>query len=402
MVKTFRRYYHKNSPPLPYRFSRREFGFLFFDRDFMQRHIAFPRREEMQQFLISKAPSHCYYSSAYYMTPGAPTMEEKKWMGADLIFDLDADHLQGAEKMSYSKMLEEVKKEMLRLLDDFLFGDLGFSDEDVRIVFSGGRGYHAHVRSDSVLSLGSPERREIVDYITGKGLLEDWVFPLSRTVLSSGKFSREYNDRSIPPKDSGGWRKRMRKGLEMLLKDMEGASPKELKERYPSLAENTDKAVANLLEELYSVEKGVCNRDNILSTGMMTSLSKKSQKILMKVLNEDVRPRMAGEVDEPVTTDVKRLIRLPGSLHGKTGLIVVPLDYEGFLDFDPLKDAVPESHGEEEVAVKMRCDSEVDLMGQRFRLSGEEFVPSYLAVHLIGRGLADLGHDDKDINTLPI
>ena len=32
-----------------------------------------------------------------------------------------------------------------------------------------------------------------------------------------------------------------------------------------------------------------------------------------------------GETDEPVTADVKRLIRLPGSLHGKSGLKVVTL-----------------------------------------------------------------------------
>ncbi|MCA1813180.1 MAG: hypothetical protein LC624_04420 [Halobacteriales archaeon] len=34
---------------------------------------------------------------------------------------------------------------------------------------------------------------------------------------------------------------------------------------------------------------------------------------------------MTGETDEPVTSDVKRLIRLPGSVHGKTGLRVVPV-----------------------------------------------------------------------------
>jgi DNA primase small subunit len=37
-------------------------------------------------------------------------MKEKFWKGADLIFDLDADHLRKAPK-SYSEMLELVKKE---------------------------------------------------------------------------------------------------------------------------------------------------------------------------------------------------------------------------------------------------------------------------------------------------
>ncbi|CVK33100.1 DNA primase small subunit domain-containing protein [Methanoculleus bourgensis] len=39
------------------------------------------------------------------------------------------------------------------------------------------------------------------------------------------------------------------------------------------------------------------------------------------------RVRDAGaRADEPVTTDIKRLIRAPGSLHGGSGMRVVPLD----------------------------------------------------------------------------
>ena len=390
LVKSFRRYYRENPPPLPHRFGRREFGFMFFDRDYMQRHTAFPRGEEMQSFLVSKVPSHCYHSTAYYQTPGAPTMEEKTWMGADLIFDLDADHLHGAEGMSYGEMLEAVKKEMLRLLDDYLFGDLGFTEDEVRIVFSGGRGYHAHVRKESVLSLGSPERREIVDYITGNGLQNEWVFPFNRTVLSQGRYSKEYKDRTIPGDDSGGWRKRMRVGLVEMLDVMEDSTPKELKQLYPVLKDNTDKAVAKVLEELYSSQGGARGRDNMLSSGMMAGLTKKSQEIIVKVLENDVRPRVAGEVDEPVTTDVKRLIRLPGSLHGKSGLRVVPLSYRELLDFDALRDAVPSTHGDEDVRVEMRFDADVDLRGETFKLSGEETVPSYLAVYLLGRRMADL------------
>jgi len=390
MVKAFRRYYRDRAPPLPIRFGRREFGFMFFDRSYMQRHTAFSRGEELHNLLVSQAPAHCYHSTAYYQTPGAATMEEKSWMGADLIFDLDADHLRGAEDMEYGEMLAAVKKEMLRLLDDFLFGDLGFAPEDVRIVFSGGRGYHAHVRTPEVLRLGSPERREIVDYITGTGLMADWVFPHSRTVLSKGRYSREYKDRSLPPADAGGWRQRMRAAMVSLLDDMEGSEAKELKKRYPSLQGRTVKAVSKLIDELYSAEGGVSTRENIVSSGMMAALSKKSQEMLVEMLENDIKPSMAGEVDEPVTTDVKRLIRLPGSLHGKTGLMVVPLDYDELRGFDPLTDAVPDTHGEDEVRVVMRADTEVELRGQRFALSGEEEVPAALAVHLIGRRMASM------------
>ena len=64
-------------------------------------------------------------------------------------------------------MLELVKKETFKLMD-FLLDDFGFSEQEIELVFSGGRGYHFHIRSPKVLTLGSAERREIVNYVSGK------------------------------------------------------------------------------------------------------------------------------------------------------------------------------------------------------------------------------------------
>ena len=64
-----------------------------------------------------------YYSSAYYRRPEEKVMLEKQWMGAELIFDLDADHLAGADKLTYSQILEEVKRHTERLVFKFLMDD---------------------------------------------------------------------------------------------------------------------------------------------------------------------------------------------------------------------------------------------------------------------------------------
>jgi len=40
-------------------------------------------------------------------------------------------------------------------------------------------------------------------------------------------------------------------------------------------------------------------------------------------------------IDERVTLDIKRLIRHPGSLHGKTGLKTVQISYSDLERFDP-------------------------------------------------------------------
>jgi len=52
-------------------------------------------------------------------------------------------------------MLAECKQALLRLLD-FLEDD--FSFDDLTVVFSGGRGYHVHVRDESVRELDSEAR----------------------------------------------------------------------------------------------------------------------------------------------------------------------------------------------------------------------------------------------------
>ena len=59
--------------------------------------------------------------------------------------------------------------------------------------------------------------------------------------------------------------------------------------------------------------------------------------------DEEFKKRLlsrAALADEPVTTDTKRLIRMPTSLHGGSGMRVQPLELRDLPDFDPLVDAV--------------------------------------------------------------
>lgn len=87
---TFQTYYESNAIELPDRFGRREFAFLFFGGKGMVRHLGFEKREQVWNFLAERAPQHAYYSSAYYQQPAAAKMNEKNWMGAELIFDLNS------------------------------------------------------------------------------------------------------------------------------------------------------------------------------------------------------------------------------------------------------------------------------------------------------------------------
>ena len=396
LLKMFRRYYKENEMPMPSRFGRREFGFMYFDRDFMQRHMSFSNPTEMRRFMIAQVPKHSYYSTAYYRRPNAPTMEEKGWMGADLIFDLDADHLEGAEDMSYSQMMDQIKKEMINLLDSFLYNDLGFDEKDVGIYFSGGRGYHAHIELNDVTGLGSHERREIVDFVTSNGLDIDRVFRQENVVRSVVNVKgQERNNistfRTIPPEDSGGWWLRMRNGLKDVVNDVCDQDTKDLKRTYPSIKSMSPKTIESYRDDL------IKSRDVIFVNNRMATLKKGTQDMLIKIMKEDVAYRLSGEVDEPVTADIKRLIRLPGSLHGKTGLKVMPITRDELNGFDPLLDALPESYTSDPITVNVKRKTDIRINGERFDLDiGVTEVPEYAAVFLVGRRIADIGDGEKN------
>jgi len=395
LLKSFRKYYRVNTPLLPDRFTRREFGFMFFDRTYVQRHMSFTNQSDLHKFMLGQVPSHSYYSTSYYRKPDAPTMDEKGWMGAELIFDLDADHLEGAGNMTYAEMLVEIRSQMIHLVDTFLMDNLGFQEDQIHITFSGGRGYHAHVRTPDIMGLGSPERRELVDFITGHGLNIDWVFPINKVPTSqittgSGVRTNIAKDRLIPPEDSGGWKLMMRNALMDVVTDLCDGDVKRFKKEYPSIKGSGDDTLYKAQDELRKT-RGILFQKNAMAV-----LSAPTQNILVKVMKEDMAPRLSGEVDEPVTADIKRLIRLPGSVHGKSGLRVTPLSRAQLTDFDPLQMAVPAEYSDEEVKITMKKPTKLDMKGQHFDLEGETTVPEYAAIFLIGRKMATYGFASEE------
>ncbi len=393
IMQRFRDYYIRSPPPPPDRFGRREFGFMFFDKTFVQRHLGFAKEADFQAFLRDKVPSHSYYSSAYYKDPGADKMEDKTWLGADLIFDLDADHIPGAEALSYTEMLARVKQEMIRLLDDYVLGDLGFDESYLKVTFSGGRGYHAHISDPRVQMLRSHERREIVDYIIGTDLNMEWLVP-ERTMGdkrygSTGRV-QSYQTRMLPSDSMGGWKGKVGRGLPGFLDELESIGAADARSRYSALRGEKPEVVVALYEDLFAGPKGRRGRDLILQKGNLADLKDRHVPLFARLIEEDLRPRLAGEVDEPVTSDIKRLIRLPYSLHGKTGLRVLKMTRDELDGFDPLRDAVPKTLGDAPIRLSMKKRVDIKLRDERFALESEVEVPEFAALFLLCRREAEL------------
>ena len=378
----FKEYYETCKITLPDRFGRREFAFIFFGGRGMFRHLSFDKRTQFTHFVKDKTPAHAYYSSAYYQYPDAPTMQEKNWMGAELIFDLDSDHLPGAEQMSYAESLEQVKKEFYKLVDDFLLNDFGFDEKHLDLYFSGGRGYHCHVTDAKVLGLDSNERREIVDYITGRDLKDSLIFHQQITGRKhyGGRSYPSGTTLKMPTPDEPGWRGRISRGIIEIVNDIKKSdNPIEKLQECGVKKVDAEKLLGDLSNE----------RVQRIKEGRLDQSKTIRKFFLNNALRKTAVSMRAGETDEPVTCDVKRLIRLPGSLHGKTGLKVVKTSLDGLKDFDPLSDAVVCS--DDLVKIEVNEPLKMKMKGEEFNLKqGEEEVPSYLAVLLIGRKVANI------------
>ena len=95
----FGQYYQNASLWSPPRIKTREWMFIPFGGAPPLRHKSFSDVNQVQSFLSQRAMHSCFYSTAYWRRPYELKMADKLWQGADLIFDLDGDHLPGVTEI---------------------------------------------------------------------------------------------------------------------------------------------------------------------------------------------------------------------------------------------------------------------------------------------------------------
>jgi DNA primase small subunit len=340
---------HHDLVEIPSQIQAREFGYIPFGGG-MIRHLSFKNRGELVAELVKQAPSSVYCSNATYERPTLQ-MDEKGWLGADLIFDIDADSIPTPCKAKHkwwrctackkggmgakpskcprcrSSALEQVQwsceeclnatKEHVKRLTDFLMADFGVSQQRIRLYFSGNRGYHAHVQDERFAKADPQMRAEVANYIRGIGL--------------SLRFAPQDN-KAADAENSMGWRRR---------------------------------------SDLF----------------MMTTTSTYGKRQAQKLTDQIVVVN-AALIDESVTTDIHRVFRMPGTLHGNSGLLKMRV--ESIDDFDPEKDPVVLS--DEKVKVHVDFSPGFSLNGVKFGPydSSTVQIPIYAAVFLTARGLGEV------------
>ncbi|GGK61484.1 DNA primase small subunit PriS [Haloarcula sebkhae] len=377
-------HYRQASVTPPPAANEREWGFIPWTEgpgETMVRHRSLLDLGEIEDFLGRRKPRHVYFSAGRYDEPSASTMSDKGWRSSDLVFDLDADHLPSVVlgEDSYAEMLAKCKDALLRLLD-FLEDDFGF--DDLTVVFSGGRGYHVHVRDERIRHLERDARREIVDYVRGIGLEFDELVDEESVAGTAGR-SSPAQKRTLSTE--GGWSARAHRHMLAVVDDllaMEEADALDRLQEYDGIGEGKATAALNAARSNYEqLEAG--------NIDVHPAFYQLARILLHEVVATDNAP-----IDEPVTTDTNRLIRLPGSLHGGSGLEVQRIDRDDIDAFDPLVDPVPETFRGHDITVEVTDGGLVELDGDSFTLeAGNQTVPEHVGVFLMARGRAEKGKE---------
>jgi DNA primase small subunit len=208
-------------------------------------------------------------------------------------------------------------------------------------------------------------RKEIVDYVSGIGLaiLDEEAKERPKERRASRVFSLH----------DFGWNKRIKLGMQKFIlnaarEDLRNAGIRS----YAAVLQNKEAILKRCLEE------GRWNSVKGISVETWTKIA------------EHVKNLESAKIDTVVTTDIHRLIRLAGTLHGKTGLRKVEFPVKRLEDFDPFKEAVAFKEGVVKVFVSDAPE---------FRLGGNVFgpyksqtveLPTAAAVLLICRGRAEV------------
>uniref|UniRef100_A0A7C5XJS0 DNA primase small subunit PriS n=1 Tax=Ignisphaera aggregans TaxID=334771 RepID=A0A7C5XJS0_9CREN len=376
----FRKYYSKADLILPSDFYIREIALQPLYTESYIRHLSFSTISELRKTVTEKVPRHLYYSSAKYQEPANTSMDEKKWLGSDLVFDIDAndvpecieennviafrfcracgyvtnDNLKHCPRCnSELQKFEHVNSKCiyralsyLEKLIDIIENDFNFNT--LKASFSGNRGFHLIVELNNPYDgMNSEIRREIVSYIR----LDKSIATYIKNYLLG---SNQKKTIPLPPRiNEGGIRRRIAK--ELLTK---------------SIDDLTKKYILGQLNKIHFTD------------------AVKMYRFLESNLDEALKSASIP-IDPKVTIDVTHLVRVPNSINGKTGWIAYNMKKLDVSEF--VMD--PSILSPENLRFKVRIDIDLpklEIIDKEFTFTrNEEVVLEYAyASYLIFKGVA--------------
>jgi DNA primase small subunit len=299
----------------------REFGFDPDGRGPRDRYNQFKSLDSLSEYLRKKAPYSAYSSVSYYENP----RNREGYLKAELVFDIDAKDLPPTLKKCCEAgkvcetCLETAKRYILSLKDIFV-GDFGI--KRLYYIYSG-RGYHLRILDPEIMEFTEVERGYIVDYLSGS--LELKRTPKVDRWLAPRGYTKVFKDRLLEI---------LQAATEKDLSSIEGIGKITAKE----IIRNKSKITEDIMDwKNFDVE--IDKKTNVTKKRRFKALNNILGERKYDLLTEFILKQNASILDAKVTVDVKRILRLPSSLHSKVSLkCMLVKDLE---TFDPLKQAVP-------------------------------------------------------------
>jgi DNA primase small subunit len=251
------------------------------------RYNAFSSSKELSRRITQLCPYAIYSSVSHYRIPS----QREGWLKAELVFDIDARDLPVRRCDCAPGAVCEIcltdAKEIALTLIETLRDDFGL--QHMYLIYSG-RGYHVRCLDDPATEIEN--RGPIFDYVTGSRVPED-IFMVK------------------------GYAAAFRRMTALNLSKIQSLSMR---------------GGASILERSEAIVEALINRDKLTLQDLIT-------KKRLEYLLQEITGLNAESVDGKCTIDIKRILRLPTSLHSKVSMICTLVDR--WETFDPLRDAVP-------------------------------------------------------------
>lgn len=290
-------------------FSTREFGFMSLSEKFF-RNISFENPKALLDFLIDRTPLHAYVGAVYSDPPSRETpIHTLNWEGHELVFDIDLNEYdavrqyvcdcQGPDQVCLRCW--QLINLAIRIIDETLRLDFGM--EQIFWLFSGRRGVHGWVIDDVGFTLNQEQRMSIIDYLS---------------VIHGEDDRARIEDRSKIRYD---FRKRLEHTIFKFF--LRNVRHKDL------LGLGFSSRIASDIMKQLKFQEGRIDEN----------LSKSLNRRLANINKYDeILRRWAPRIDHKVSIDLRRLLRLPYSIHGKTGRVAHILNSNVIFDFNPEED----------------------------------------------------------------
>jgi len=400
LTERFRSFYQKTNVSEPPGVEFREFGYGIFGKKISGRHLNFVSLAEFNSFLRSQVPFYVSYSPAFYQYPANRPMAAKELLHSDIVYEFDADDLKtpcaqehdfweckschaagrgvveacsscggssiAADQWVCENCLETVKKQVFRLVD-VIENDFGFSD-GLDFNFSGSKGFHIHLRGKSVQGLSAKARVELLDFVTGTNLdLQSLGFSESNNAL-----------RCTPFRSSHGWSKKILEALHELLESGDAS-------RLAVAGSVSIRTANKVIEDKTAVWESV-------QKGLFPTVSSKSVVFWKNVL-EFVSSDLGLSVDRQTSMDQYKIIRVPETLHGSTGLLAKKIIFNSLSSFNALEESVV--FGNDPVKLFVSRAPKIRIGGESFGPfeNQETELPEFAAVFLLCHGAATLAEN---------